>query len=64
MLPQWIGELSGEMRRYQIKSKQLAQAAGWNPKYLSAVLNGHRAPKKAEQKLWAALNELIHEKQN
>lgn len=55
MPAQWTAELLGEMHLAGVSSKQLAAEAGWNEKYLSAVLNGHREPRKAEQTLRAAL---------
>ena len=59
MPAQWTGELIGNMHLTGITAKQLAAEVGWNEKYLSVVLNGHRAPKDAEEKLKAALNRLI-----
>ncbi len=59
MPAQWTGQIIGEMHIAGITAKQLAEAAGWNPKYLSAVLNGHRAPKTAEQTLRRALDTLL-----
>ena len=41
MPAQWTGALIGEMHLKGVTAKQLAKAAGWNPKYLSGVLNGH-----------------------
>ena len=55
MPAQWTGDLVGEMHRKGVTKKQLSQEVGWNPKYLSVVLNGHRQPKDAERKLHAAL---------
>lgn len=62
MLAQWTAELVGKMHVNSITSKQLAESIGWNPKYLSAVLNGHRTPKSAEKKLNEALNTLTRNK--
>lgn len=55
MPAQWTGALIGGMHLMGISAKQLAAEAGWHEKYLSAVLNGHRNPRGAEQKLTAAL---------
>ena len=60
MPAQWTATLIGEMHLHGIKAKQLAAEVGWHEKYLSAVLNGHRNPKNAEQNLRAALDRLIH----
>lgn len=58
MPAQWTGELIGEMHLLGVTAKRLADAVGWNPKYLSGVLNGHYQPKGAEEKLRAALERL------
>ena len=42
-----------------VTAKQLAAEVGWNPKYLSVVLNGHKEPKGAEQKLNDAFGRLV-----
>lgn len=44
------------------KDAEIAEEVGWHPKYLSAVLNGHRSPKGAEEKLTAALDKIIERK--
>lgn len=62
-LPEWTGILVGEMHMHQITSKDLAKEVGWHEKYLSLVLNGHRAPKDAEAKLKGALSNLINRKE-
>lgn len=59
MPAQWTAELIGEMHLRKITSTQLAGALGYHPKYISAVLNGHREPKGAEQKFRDALQMLI-----
>jgi metal-dependent hydrolase (beta-lactamase superfamily II) len=64
MPAQWTAEIIGEMHLNRITAKELSAHLGYNPKYVSAVLNGHRTPKKAEQMFRKALNELIQEKQN
>ena len=58
MPAQWTGALIGEMHLANITAKQLAAEVGWHEKYLSAILNGHREPKNAEQTLRAALQRL------
>ncbi len=59
MPAQWTGRLIGEMHVARITARQLAAEAGWNARYLSTVLNGHREPKKAEETLSTALARLI-----
>lgn len=62
MPAQWTADLIGEMHLNKITAKQLAATVGWNPKYLSAVLNGHENPKNAEKKLKDVLEKLIVQK--
>ena len=59
MPAQWTAELIGEMHLHGILAKHLAAEVGWHEKYLSAVLNGHRTPQKAEETLRAGLQRLI-----
>lgn len=61
MPAQWTGDLIGEMHINSVTMKQLATEVGWHEKYLSVVLNGHKEPKGAEEKLRAALSRLIKE---
>lgn len=61
MPAKWTADLLGEMHLAGVTAKQLAAEVGWNPKYLSVVLNGHKEPKGAEEKLKAALGRLISE---
>lgn len=61
MPAQWTGEIVGEMHNKRIKAKDLANAVGWHPKYLSSVLNGHREPKNAEIVLRNAINSISGE---
>lgn len=58
MPAKWTADLLGEMHLAGVTAKQLAEEVGWNPKYLSVVLNGHKKPKGAEQKLNEALKRL------
>jgi len=64
MPAQWTGEIIGEMHIHGITGKQLAAEANINEKYLSAILNGHREPKGAEERLRAALARLCASKDN
>ena len=58
MPAQWTADIIGEMHLHGITGKELAKEVGWNPKYLSMVLNGHREPKDAERKLKEAIAKL------
>lgn len=64
MPAQWLEAFFGKKRVYKVKDSELAAKIGWHPKYLSAVLNGHRNPKGAEEKLNKALDALISERHN
>ena len=58
MPAQWTADLLGEMHLRGVTAKRLAEEAGLNDKYVSAILNGHREPKNAEQALKNALARL------
>lgn len=60
MPAKWTADLIGEMHLARVTAKQLAAEVGWHEKYLSAVMNGHREPKGAEQALRAALERLVN----
>ncbi len=62
MLAQWMESFFGKKRAYKVKDAEIAAEVGWHPKYLSAVLNGHKTPKGAEEKLTAALDRIIERK--
>ena len=62
MVAQWIGDLIGKMHVYGVTAKELSAYMGYNPKYVSAVLNGKRSPRKAEETFSAALEGLILER--
>lgn len=59
MPAQWTGEIIGKMHLHKVTGIELADALKWHPKYLSAVLNGRKTPKDAEQKVCTALDALI-----
>lgn len=62
MLAQWTGDVVGKMHIYGITAKELADAAGWNPKYLSAVLNEKKKPKAAQAYITGCLDKIISER--
>lgn len=64
MPAQWTGRIVGEMHINDITNKMLAAELDWNEKYLSQVLNSPDPPKKAEEKVSAALERIIKRKQN
>ena len=61
MPAKWTAELIGEMHLAGVTAQRLAAEAGWHPKYLSAVMNGHREPKGAEHTLRQALRRILEQ---
>ena len=59
MPAQWTAVIIGKMHISGITAKQLAEHLHYNPKYVSAVLNGKREPRNAEQVFRKGLEELI-----
>lgn len=64
MPAKWTAELLGEMHLAGVTAKQLAAEAGWHDKYLSAVMNGHREPKGAENTLKEAFRRIVEQKKD
>lgn len=58
MPAKWTGELVAEIHNAGLTIKEVAEAAGMNPKYISTVLNSDGDATKAEFKLRSALNRL------
>lgn len=58
MPAQWTGEIVGKMHLLEISQVQLADALGYTPEYVCAVLNGKRNPKDAEARFRAAVDAL------
>lgn len=63
MPAQWTANVIGQMHLNNITGKQLATEIGWHPKYLSQVLNGRETPKRAEEKVRAALDRILRSMQ-
>lgn len=61
MPEKWTGEVVGIMHVNRISFQTLADRIGWNVKYLSAVMNGHRKPAGAERMVKDALCEILAE---
>lgn len=59
MKPLWTSDIVREMHLHDITGKELAREAGWSEKYLCAVLNGKRTPKRAEEAVSAALFRVV-----
>ena len=63
MPAQWTATIISQLHLNGITAKELATELGWNPKYLSQVLNSRVNPKGAEEKLTAALQRIIDRRQ-
>lgn len=55
----WIANAVGELHINKITHIELAKKLGWTSQYLSAIFNGKRAPKGAQNKIEQAIKELI-----
>ena len=62
MPAQWTGDIVGKMHIAGITAKELSEHLHYNPKYVSAILNGNREPKNAESVFRKALDEMIQQK--
>ena len=61
-MPEWTGEVIGIMHNNRVSFQQVADAVGWNVKYLSAILNGRRTPAGAEMMVREALDMILHDR--
>ena len=59
----WIAGIVGKMHVHNISQNELAEHLGVRRDYINKILNGRRAPKDAESKISAAVDELIAMKQ-
>lgn len=59
MKDKWTGEAAAIMHVHDISALALSAELGWNPKYLSTVLNCKRRPKNAEEIVMDALHSIV-----
>lgn len=60
MLPkEWTGNLVGLMHVHKITFSELAEELGVTNRYVSAIINGHKEPAGAEERLTAAANRIL-----
>lgn len=59
----WTGEIVGALHVNGLTRKELATKLGIHEKYLSAILNGHKTPAGAEERVRTALAELLTERE-
>ncbi len=64
MPERWTGEVMKELHLNRLTCKDLARKMEIREGYLSEILNGKRSPKRAEERVMAALQELIEERRN
>ncbi|MBQ8796159.1 MAG: hypothetical protein IJZ54_07020 [Clostridia bacterium] len=64
MLAEWTGEACKLMHLHNITGKDLAEKLNWTNRYLTMVLNCHRTPTGAEEKVMCAIQAIIAEGNN
>lgn len=65
MLPkEWTGNLVGLMHNNEISFAELADELGVTNRYVSAILNSHKEPAGAEERLREAVNRIILRKKS
>ena len=63
MPKEWTGNLVGLMHTKGITFSELADELGVTNSYVSAILNSHKEPAGAEERLSAAVDRIIERKQ-
>lgn len=58
----WIADAVGKAFANNISHKEIAAKAGYNPRYLSAILNQKRNPTNAKTRIMNAIDEIIKER--
>ena len=58
----WIANVVGKMHVNKISNIELAKKLNVTPQYISELLNGKKSPKGAEERITAAVEEIIAEK--
>ena len=64
MLNSWIADAVGKAFANNISHKEIAAKAGYNPRYLSAILNQKRNPANAETRIMTAISDIIRERKS
>ena len=55
----WIGSLVGRLHNAKITYEELGREAQMTKSYVSMILNGHRNPKEAKERLNAAYERIM-----
>ncbi len=58
----WIADVVGRMHIHNIRQAELAERIGVRREHLNKILSGKLAPKGAQERVVAALNEIISER--
>lgn len=58
----WTGEAVGRMHVLQISHREVAAKMGVSNRYLSMLLNGHRTPSNAQNRVNWAIDQIVSER--
>lgn len=58
----WISGVIGKMHIHKITQQQLADKVGIRRDYLNKILNGHKCPANAKDRITLAVDELVKER--
>lgn len=61
-MDKWTGRLIGRMHNAGVTSNDLAKHLGVTKAYISMILNCHKKPKDAQQKLETAFAEILEKR--
>jgi transcriptional regulator with XRE-family HTH domain len=61
-LDKWIGEAILKMRSNKITQEQVAKKVGVRREHINLILSGRYIPKRAEERIMAAIDEIIAER--
>lgn len=64
MVEPWTGEVVGIMHVNRIKQSQVADKMGVTNDWVSMILNGKKSPKGAEERIRAAIAEILEERKD
>lgn len=63
MKPLWTGDVVGVAHVHEIQIREIAAQMDCDPSYVGKLLNGKKTPKRAEEKVRAALAAAIEQKE-
>ena len=61
-MEKWIATAVGKMHIHKIQQREVARNLGVTEEYLSMIMNGKKSPKNAEERILAAIDEIIASK--